>query len=99
MLLYFILLSSEDTLDELKHFLMRMPFEYLEFEAGPRLQPLETLDVDLLTGMRRISKDTDFGRLLYDALQAQAAIDTPRECIERMSGILQTLMQSNFFHG
>ena len=98
MLLYFVLLSSEDTLDELKHFLMRLPFEYRELEEDPRQQPLETLDVALRTGMRRISKDTDFGRLMYDAMRAKAAVDTPRECMQRMSGMLLALMQSNFFH-
>ena len=99
MLLYFILLSSEHTQDEFKHFLLRIPFEYLKLATGPRLQPLETLDATLLTNMQSILKNTDFGRLVYDAMQAQAAIDTPYECIERVSRILKTFMQSNFLHG
>jgi hypothetical protein len=92
MLLYFVLLSSEDTLDELKHFLMRIPFEYQELQAGPQLQPLDTMDVALLTGMRTILKNTDFGNLMYNAIQAKSAIDTPRKCIEQMSALLKTLM-------
>jgi len=92
MLLYFVLLSSEDTLDELKHFLMRIPSEYQELQEDQQLQPLDTMDVALLTGMRKILKNTDFGNLMYNAIQTKSAIDTPRNCIEEMSRLLRTLM-------
>ena len=62
------------------------------------MEPLETLDVAMLTGIQSILKNTELGDFLYDEIEAQAGINRPYKYTMKDSGIFNTFMASYFFH-